>query len=399
MNTSRQIKPDLWYVGASDRRLALFENIMPVPDGVSYNSYLLTDTKTVLLDTVDNAVGEAFLENVAAVLRGRPLDYLIIHHVEPDHLAMVQAILHLHPETEIVCGAMAALLMRQFFDFRFENRVHTVKEGDVLDTGRHRFVFLEAKMVHWPEVMVSYECEYKILFSADAFGTFKALSGNLYADEVDFGRDWMDEARRYYTNIVGKYGMQVQKLLQKASGLDIQAICPLHGPIWREDIARFVQKYDLWSRYEPEVQGVLIVYGSMYGHTGSAATAFAGMLADRKGCRTQMYDVSAAHVSYLVAETFKYSHIVLFAPTYNGGLFPPMETYLLDLKAHFFQGHTFAVVENGSWAPAAGKAARQIFAAMKPVRLLEDTLTLKSAAKEGQEEALRALADEILNDF
>lgn len=325
MNTTQAIKSDLFYIGASDRRLALFENVMPVPQGASYNSYLLLDEQTVLLDAVDNAVGEQFLENLETTLAGRTLDYFVIHHVEPDHLALTKEVLLRYPDTQIVCSMQAAKFIGQFFDLPLKNAPRVVKEGETLCSGKHTLTFVAAQMVHWPEVLVSYESEYKILFSADAFGTFGALSGNLYADEVDFDRNWIDEARRYFTNIVGKYGVQVQNLLKKAANLDIQMICPLHGPIWRENLQYFIQKHDLWSKYEPETNGVVIVYGSPYGHTESAATLLANLLAQKGVKNVRMYDVSGTHVSYLVAEAFRCSHIVLAAPTYNGGLFPPME--------------------------------------------------------------------------
>ena len=305
MNTSRQIKPDLFYIGASDRRLALFENMMPVPRGVSYNSYVLLDEKTVLLDTADNAVGAQFLENLQAVLAGRPLDYIIIHHVEPDHLALLEEVLLRHPQATVVCSAMAAKFIQQFFPTGLNVKTQAIKEGETLCTGKHTFTFVSAQMVHWPEVMVSFESEYHILFSADAFGTFGALGGNLYADEVNFDRDWLNEARRYYTNIVGKYGLQVQNLLKKAAGLDIQMICPLHGPIWRENLSYFIEKHDLWSRYEPEEKSAIVLYGSMYGHTESAATVVANKLGEKGFRDVRMYDVAATHVSYLVSESFR----------------------------------------------------------------------------------------------
>ncbi|MCR5550687.1 MAG: FprA family A-type flavoprotein [Bacteroidales bacterium] len=384
MNTSRQIKPDLFYIGASDRRLALFENMMPVPRGVSYNSYVLLDEKTVLLDTADNAIGAQFLENLQAVLAGRPLDYIIIHHVEPDHLALLEEVLLRHPQATVVCSAMAAKFIQQFFPTGLNVKTQAIKEGETLCTGKHTFTFVSAQMVHWPEVMVSFESEYHILFSADAFGTFGALGGNLYADEVNFDRDWLNEARRYYTNIVGKYGLQVQNLLKKAAGLDIQMICPLHGPIWRENLSYFIEKHDLWSRYEPEEKSAIVLYGSMYGHTESAATVVANKLGEKGFKDVRMYDVAATHVSYLVSESFRCSHIVLVAPTYNGGLYPPMENYLLDLKAHFLTGRTFGIVENGTWAPVAAKEIQKIFAEMKPNTIAEPIVTLKSAMKEEQ---------------
>ena len=397
MNTSQQIKPDLYYIGASDRRLALFENVMPVHRGVSYNSYLLLDEQTVLLDAVDNAVGEQFLETLEATLAGRKLDYFIIHHVEPDHLALTKEVLLRYPDTQIVCSMQAAKFIGQFFDMEMVNQPRIVKEGDTLCAGKHTFTFVAAQMVHWPEVMVSYESEYKILFSADAFGTFGALSGNIYADEVNFDRDWLNEARRYFTNIVGKYGVQVQNLLKKAANLDIQMICPLHGPIWRENLPYFIQKHDLWSRYEPESKSVFIVYGSPYGHTESAATVLANMLAQKGVKDVRMFDVSGTHVSYLVAEAFRCSHIVLASATYNGGLFPPMETFMLDLQAHALQNRTFAIVENGTWAPQAAKGIQAIMAEMKNNTLLEPIVSMKSSLKNEQLPALQQLADAIVS--
>lgn len=398
MNTARQIKSDLWFIGASDRRLAQFENMMPVPRGISYNSYIFLDEKTVMLDTADNAVGAQFLENMEAVLNGRTLDYLIIQHVEPDHLALLKEVLLRFPQVCVVCSMMAVRLMKQFFDLDIEPQFQMVKEGDTLCTGKHTFTFVTAQMVHWPEVIVSYESVYKILFSADAFGTFGALNGNLYADEVNFDRDWLDDARRYYTNIVGKYGIQVQALLKKASKLDIQMICSLHGPIWRENLGYFIHKYNLWSKYEPEDKSIMIVYGSMYGHTETVASKLAGMLAEKGIRNIEMFDVSVTHVSYLVSESFRCSHIVLVAPTYNGGLYPPMETYLLDLQAHFFQGHTFAVIENSSWAPMSGNIIQKIFAEMKPNAILGKTLSVKSSLKQEQLSDLQELADTLVEN-
>ena len=395
MNTAREIRPNLWYIGASDRRLALFENVMPVPRGVSYNSYLYTGQQTALLDTADSSVGAQFLENLDTTLNGQNLDYMVIHHVEPDHLAMMKEVLLRHPNVKIVCSQQAAKFIGQFFDMDLSCQLQIVKEGATLQVNDHTLQFVSAAMVHWPEVLVSYDTSAKILFSADAFGTFGALNGNLYADELDFDRDWLDDARRYYTNIVGKYGIQVQNLLKKAAALDIQMICPLHGPIWRENLEYFIHKHDQWSRYEPEQKGVMVVYGSPYGHTENAATLLANHLA-LKGVRNiRMYDVSVTHVSDLVAEAFRCSHIVLAAPTYNNGLFPPMETFLLDLQAHALQGRTFALVENGTWAPQAANVIRKILGEMKSTTLLEPVVTLKSALKENQVEQLQVLADTI----
>ena len=399
MNTAREIKPNLWYIGASDRRLALFENVMPVPKGVSYNSYLYTGEQTALLDTADSSVGEQFLENLDATLNGQKLDYMVIHHVEPDHLAMMKEVLLRYPEVKVVCSQQAAKFIGQFFDMDLSGQMQIVKDGDTLTVNDHTLQFVSAPMVHWPEVLVSYDTTAKILFSADAFGTFGALSGNLYADEVDFDRDWLVDARRYYTNIVGKYGLQVQNLLKKAAALDIQMICPLHGPIWRENLEYFIHKHDLWSRYEPEQKGVVIVYGSPYGHTENAATILAGYMAKRGVRDIKMYDVSVTHVSDLVAEAFRYSHIVLAAPTYHNGPFPPMETFLLDLQAHALQGRTFALVENGTWAPQAANVIRKIMAEMKSNTLLEPVVTMKSSLKANQLADLEKLADAIVTSL
>lgn len=395
MNTTRKIKEDLFYIGASDRRLALFENVMPIPRGVSYNSYLLMDEKTVLLDTVDHSVSAQFLENLQSTLGNRSLDYLIIHHVEPDHLAMVEEVVLRHPNVTLVCSAQASKFINQFFNLRTEQKLEIVGDGDKLHFGRHTLTFVTAPMVHWPEVLLSFESEYKILFSADAFGTFGALNGNLFADEVPFDREWLDDARRYYTNIVGKYGTQVQAALKKASTLPIEMICPLHGPIWRQDLGYFIHKYDQWSRYEAEEKSVLIVYGSPYGHSESAANVLANMLGEKKIVNLQMYDVSETHVSQLVSEAFRYSHIVLVAPTYNGGLFPPMETFLLDLQAHNLQNRTFAIMENGTWAPTAARAIKAILSSMKNNTLLEPIITMKSSLKENQLEEVETLTSAI----
>ncbi len=396
MHNIRKITDDLYYVGASDRRLALFENVYPIPRGVSYNSYVLLDEKTVLLDTADSAVGQQFFENVAAALAGRTLDYLVVNHMEPDHCALIEDLVLRYPAVKIVTNAKAATMIRQFFTFDLDSRLQTVKEGDTLCTGRHTLTFVMAPMVHWPEAMVTYDTTDKVLFSADAFGTFGALNGNIYADEVDFDRDWLDDARRYLVNIVGKYGMQVQAVLKKAATLDIQMICPLHGPIWRQDLGYFIGKYDLWSRYEAEERGVMIAYGSIYGHTAAAAERLASLLAERGVKKIAMYDVSHTDVSYLVSEAFRYSHIVLASSTYNNGIFTPMENLLLDLKAHNLQNRTVAIIENGTWAPVSGKLMRAIIDEMKNMTVIEQTMTLKSAMKEDQSETLSAMAEAIV---
>ena len=277
----KKIKDDLFWVGGTDRRLALFENAYPIPRGVSYNAYVLKDEKTVLFDTVDWAVSSQLFENLEAVLGGRALDYVIVNHMEPDHCATLEDVVRRYPEVKVVCNAKTVDIIKQFFDFDIDSRAVIVKENDTFCTGKHTYTFVMAPMVHWPEVMVTYDTTDKILFSADAFGTFGAMNGNLFADEVNFERDWLDDARRYYTNIVGKYGASVQTLLKKAAGLDIQMICPLHGPVWRENIGWYVDKYLTWSSYAPEEKAVMIAYGSIYGNTENAANILACRLADR----------------------------------------------------------------------------------------------------------------------
>ena len=393
------ITEDLYYVGASDRRLALFENVFPIPRGVSYNSYLLMDEKTVLLDTADQAVCGRFRENLEQVLQGRPLDYVVVNHMEPDHCATLGEVLSRWPGAQVVGTAKTLAMIGQFFDLDVSGRSVAVKEGDTLATGRHTLTFLMAPMVHWPEVMVTYDTADRILFSADAFGTFGALSGNLFADQVRFERDWLDDARRYYTNIVGKYGVQVQNLLKKAAGVEIAMICPLHGPIWRENIAWFVEKYQRWSTYTPEDRTAAIFCGSVYGHTENAAEILASRLAEKGVHNIALYDVSQTDVSQLVSEAFRCSHLVFASATYNNGIFPPMETLLLDLKAHNFQNRTVALLENGSWGPQAGKLMGELISGMKGMTVLGETVTMKSSVKPSQREALEALADALAADI
>ncbi len=393
MHCVRPIVSDVLLVGASDRRLALFENIYPIPRGVSYNAYLVLDEKTVLLDTADSAVSVRFLENLAHGLQGRSLNYIIVNHMEPDHCATLADVLRLYPEAKIVASAKAISMIGQFFDCDVTNRCTAVKEGDTLSTGRHNFTFAMAPMVHWPEVMVTYDTTDKILFSADAFGTFGALNGNIFADEVAFESEWLPDARRYYTNIVGKYGPQVQTLLKKAAGLDIQLLCPLHGPIWRENTGWFVEKYQRWSSYTPEENTVAIFCGSVYGNTENAADILAAALAERGVRHVALYDVSHTDLSHLVAEAFRCSHLVFASATYNNGIFTPMETLLMDLKAHNLQNRTVALIENGTWAPQAGKLMGELVNGMKNMTLLEGTVSLKSAVKERA--ALESLADAL----
>ena len=390
-----QINDDVTYVGASDRKLALFEAVYPLVNGVSYNSYLVNDEKTVLLDTVDRSVSGVFFENIAHVLDGRKLDYVIVNHMEPDHAATLGELVLRYPEVKIVSNAKVVAMIKQFFDFDVDARVEVVAEGDTFSTGKHTFTFAMAPMVHWPEVMITFDTTDGILYSADAFGTFGALAGNVFADEVDFENKWLDEARRYYTNIVGKYGPQVQMTLKKALALDIKMICPLHGPIWRENIAWFVDKYNKWSTYTPEDNTVLIAYASIYGGTENAANILASELAKKGIKNIAMTDVSVTHPSYIISEAFRCSHIVFAAPTYNAGIFTPMETLLLDLAAHNLQNRTVAFIENGSWAPISAKLMGDIVAKMKNMTVLASKATHKSTVKDAQREELKTLASEI----
>lgn len=399
MHCVKKVTDDLYWIGGSDRRLALFENVYPIPRGVSYNSYVLLDEKTVLLDTVDASISGLFFENLEYVLNGRTLDYLIVNHMEPDHCAVIGDVVRRYPDVKLVCNAKTVPMLKQFFDFPVEDRTVIVKEMDTLCTGKHTFAFVMAPMVHWPEAMVSYDTVDKILFSADGFGTFGAINGNLFADEVNFERDWLDDARRYFINIVGKYGVQVQNLLKKAATLEIKMICPLHGPVWRENLGWFIEKYDTWSSYKPEDQAVMIAYASIYGNTENAAEILASKLADKGVKNIAMYDVSVTDLSVIVSESFRCSHLVFAAPSYNGGIFTKMETVLSELKAHSLQNRTVAIMENGTWAPVAGRQMREIFAGMKNIELLEEGVTIRSAVKEAQEASLEALAEKIASSL
>ena len=399
MFCTRKVNDDYTWVGADGRRLAMFEGVYDVPRGISFNSYLLMDGKTVLFDTADASVCRSFLENVAHGLGGRALDYLVVQHMEPDHAADIRDLLTRHPETTVVCSAAARNMLAQFFGPGYEGRVNVVKEGDTLCTGRHTLHFVAAPMVHWPEVLMTYDETDKLLLTADAFGTFGALNGALFADEVDFHRDYLDEARRYYTNIVGKYGTQVQAVLKKAAGLDIQMLLPLHGFVWRQDLGYILGKYDLWSRYEPEQRGVVIAYASVYGNTENAANILASKLADLGVRDVKMYDVSATHPSFIVSECFRASHLVFFSTTYNAGMFVNMENLVHDIVNHNLQNRTIALVENGSWAPTAGGLMRAEFQKLKNCTILDEGLTIKSSLKEAQLSQMDALAQAIYDSM
>ena len=386
----RNVTEDLYWVGANDHRLALFENIHPIPRGVSYNAYLLLDEKSVLFDTVDWSACRQLLENVEHLLGGRGLDYLVINHMEPDHGASIEEILLRYPKVKIISTEKAFMLMRQF-GFQVDgHELIEVKEGDTQS-------FVAAPMVHWPEAMVTFDTTNGVLFSADAFGAFGALDGKLFADEVDFDRDWIDDARRYYTNIVGKYGPHVMHLLKKAGTIDIKMLCPLHGPVWRENIPYLLDKYVHWATYEPEEKGVVVAYASMYGNTEAAAQALASKLCEKGMTNVWLYDVSNTHVSYLISETFRLSHVVLASVTYNLGIYPVMHGFLQDMKALNLQKRTVAIVENGSWACKSGDLMQKFLDdEMKGMTVLNERLSLASSLGEGKEAELDALANAIL---
>ena len=393
----RRISDDLVYLGASDRRIALFENVYPIPRGVSYNAYLLLDEKTVLFDTVDRSVSGQFFENLAFALNGRKLDYLVVNHMEPDHCSAISEVMTRYPEVKLIYSTTASKIIEQFFGFDPAGHGYAVDEGMELVTGRHKLIFVMAPMVHWPEVMMTYDATDKVLFSADAFGTFGALDGNLFADEVNFETEWLPDARRYYCNIVGKYGAQVQAVLAKAATIDIQTICPLHGPIWRENLGWILDKYTKWSSYTPEdEQGVMVVYGSVYGGTENAANIVAGRLSEGGVHNVRVYDVSKTHVSELIAEAFRCGTIVLASITYNMDIFTPMKNFITDLAAHNVQARKVALIENGSWSPVSASLMQERLVQMKDMQFIGNPVTIRSTTNEESLAQLQALADEVL---
>lgn len=398
MHCVRKVTEDLFWVGGNDKRLHLFENIHPIEDGVSYNSYLLLDEKTVLFDTADWSVGRQFIENVEYVLDGRKLDYMVINHMEPDHCASMEEIILRYPDVKIVSTEKALMLMHQF-NYTVDENFIQVAEGDTMSFGKHNVVFVEAPMVHWPEAMVTFDTTDGVLFSADAFGSFKSLDGALFADEVDFDGEWINEARRYYTNIVGKYGPEVMDLLKKAQTIDIKIICPLHGPVWRKDIGYILDKYIHWATYTPEEKGVLICYASMYGNTENAAHILATKLHEKGMHNVHMYDVSKTHVSYLIGEAFKYSHLALLSVTYNLNVFPAMENFVQDMKRLNLQKRVVAVVENGSWAPQASVLINETLDEMKQMTVLNEEVSVLSSVSKMTESELDSLADSIIESM
>lgn len=383
----KKVTEDLTWVGANDRRLSMFEGVYSVPNGVSYNSYLLLDEKTVLFDTVDKSVSEQFMENVEHVLSGRRLDYVVIQHMEPDHSATLAELLRRCPETTVVCNKMIADMIKQFFNLDITPRALIVKEGDTLSTGRHNLTFIAAPMVHWPEVMVTYDAADKVLFSADGFGKFGAL---------DVEEDWDCEARRYYIGIVGKYGAQVQALLKVAATLDIQIICPLHGPVLTENLGHYIEKYDIWSSYKVESEGVMIAYASVYGNTKKAAEKLAETL-KAKGCpKVVLRDLARSDMAENIEDAFRYGKLVLASITYNGDVFPFMHAFLHGLTERSYQNRTLGVIENGTWAPTAGRIIKSAFEKSKNITWLDTTVTIKSAMNAANDAQIEAMADELM---
>ena len=382
-----KITDSVCYVGADDKSIDLFESQYVVPNGVSYNSYVILDEKTAILDTVDPRATDVWFENLAEVLGDRQPDYLVISHLEPDHAGNIQKAAEKYPEMKLVGNPKTFAMLPQFFELDLTERCVTVKEGDTLSLGSHTLTFVMAPMVHWPEVMVSYESSEKILFSADGFGKFGAL---------DTREDWTDEARRYYINIVGKYGTQVQALLKKAAGLEIAMICPLHGPILKENLGYYLDKYNTWSSYMPEEQGIVIAYASIHGHTAKAVQALAEILKQKTELPVKVYDLARSDMPTVVAEAFRYDRLILAAASYDGGVFPCMEDFLHHLKAKTYRNRKVALVENGSWAPSAAKTMKAVLSEMKNLTICEQIVTIRSAMKPEDEAALTALADEIL---
>ena len=403
MHNVRNITENLYWIGANDRRLALFENIHPIPEGVSYNSYMLLDEKTVVFDTVDWSVTRQYIENIEYLLNGRELDYLVVHHMEPDHCGSIEELALRYPNLKIISSEKGFMFMRQFgYKSINGHELIEVKEGDKFKFGKHEIVFLEAPMVHWPEVLVSFDTTNGALFSADAFGSFKSLDGRLFNDEVNWDRDWLDEGRRYLTNIVGKYGPHIQHLLKKAGPIvdKIKFICPLHGVVWRNDFGYIIDKYDKWSRYEPEEKGVLIAYASMYGNTENAVEIIAKKLAEKGVTNIKMYDVSNTHVSYLISDLFKYSHLVIASPTYNLGIYPVIHNFVMDIKALNLQNRTVAIVENGSWARKSGDLLQEFFETqIKDITVLNERVGLTSSTNNVNLDEMDTLVDALVESL
>lgn len=396
MHNTRKINDDIYYLGASDRRIELFENVYPVSQGMSYNSYLITDEKTCLMDSVDETVRGQFLENLQYALNGRNLDYMVVQHMEPDHCSIVPELFRMYPDMKLVASLQAFKMMENFYSLQTEERRLVVKEGDTLKLGKHTLKFIAAPMVHWPEVLMTYDVTDKILFSADAFGSFGAMSGNIFADEIDWDKDFKDEARRYYVNIVGKYGLQTQNVLKKASTLDIQMICPLHAHIWRKDLSTIISLYDTWSKYEAEKDSVVIFYGSIYGNTQNAAEILAMQLAENGIENVEVFDTSKTHVSFLVSKAFEYKTLVFAAATYNAEIFDTVQNLITELKNHNLANRRIGLIENGSWAPVAASKMKAQLETFKNMEVVEPVVKVVSSVTDKNVEELSVLAKELM---
>lgn len=397
MHNIKTVAENTYWIGGEDKKIGLFENVFPVPDGISFNSYFVDDEKTVLIDTADRAIADLFFENLDCVLKGRELDYLIINHMEPDHCALINEVYKKHPNLTIICNKKAENLIHQFFE-GIDVKIKNINEGDSLKTGKHEFVFYMAPMVHWPETIVTYDKKTKALYSGDAFGIFGGLNGDIFTNKNRFEDTWVPNARRYYSNIVGKYGMQVQSLLKKASKLDISMICPLHGPVIAEDLDKYIEKYDLWSRFEPEEKSCCIAYASVYGHTENVCNILASKLEERGIRNIQMFDVSRIDHSYILSNIFYASNLVLASITYNNGLFAKMDELIAHITTHNIQNRTVTIIENGSWVPQAGKKIDELLAPLE-MSFTDTRLTIKSSIKSDQMETLDKIADEICSSM
>lgn len=395
MYNVREISPQIYWIGGNDRRLEQFENLFPLANGVSYNSWLILDEKTAIIDTVDDAVTDQYLENIEHLMKGRELDYLIINHMEPDHCGNIENLIRRYPNVKVVGNKKSFQLFNQFYNMDITDNQMLAGEGDEISLGNHNLQFITAPMVHWPEVMMNYETTKGILFSADAFGTFGALAGNLFDDEVDYKNLYLDESRRYYANIVGKFGAQVQSVFRKISSYKINMICSLHGPIFRSDLNLILDLYDKWSKYEPEKEGVVIFYGSMYGNTANTADSLANKLGQRGVKDIRVYDVSKTHASYIISDIWKYSHLVAAAPTYNMGLYYPMDNLLHEMISLGVKNRKVSIIGNHSWASAAHKIMTERFSSMKNMEIIGETLDIKSRLKDNEESKLDELADVI----
>lgn len=399
MHCVQKISENIYWVGGNDRRLERFENMFPIPHGVCYNSFLILDEKTALMDTVDTAISRLFIENITHVLNGRDLDYLVINHMEPDHCANIEELVRRYPNIKIVGNKKTFQFIGQFYDFDYSMNILEVKDYDTLCLGSHNLKFMTMPMVHWPEVMFTYEETEKILFSADAFGTFGALAGNIFSDETDYEHYYLEEARRYYANIVGKYGPQVQSALKKVKPYEIKMICSLHGPVWRENLSYIVDMYDKWSRYEPEKNGVVLVYASMYGNMENTMNVIANKLAQKGVKDMRMYDISKTHPSYIISDIWKYSHVIFGSVTYNLGLYYGMESLLNEIKALNMQNRKVGLVGSGTWSPQSVKIMQEIICSMKNMEIIGTPFEITSSMKQVQEEAVDKFVEEFYSSI